>query len=1028
MRHMHSQMEEIPDDVLEIDTWRPSRRGDAFQTARLLQTQRDDEVGDEILQNPQQDIQLRTGTRADSFSCSFPTSSAESRNTKSKQRSVFGSKLGSLPPMETAIGEKHNPPGAQPETCGSRQRAIVTIAQSMQEHVFSKRFKDRNKYLQMLSSRTENHVPCENEIDSAALHSQVDVSGSTRELSKQSDFRSQMDAPSFAQQCELKQAAVISQMVDDTGSQQAEVDNAGTEACKHQVQDEPCSPAQHESPKLQAWYGPRTTLSHLLASRSPGTTSSITSKEDPPAGVSPAPHVFRKMSNYSHNMSRGSRTPDGTPRYRRCGSQARQREGSVIRVQQRAPTQQKLKLAAQAQPEMKIEKLLPADSTFKALSACSHVRASTSKQKHQIEGDKKTSYRYENQPFTHRSRDKQLGESRCLSLNSCTPNRPDTSKYPSIPWSTLWATPKDIPLQTHRVSVLRSVFAGRPPVLIFSCCLPSDAPITSHTRMCLAVEFSPDFVDVPKMFFSHTKATHEYNAVLNTLQKCGFERARVETKKWSICWGGHPKPEILRTFNPYQKTNHFPRSWQLGRKDLMWRNIRSMQRKWPQDFDITPQCYVLPDDLRVWMTAQEQHPSALWIWKPVNSSCGRGIKLLRSNAGADAEKILRKQGVIQKYVERPLLLNGYKFDLRLYVVVTSFDPLKIYLNSEGLVRLATEKYTTSPKLLHCRTMHLTNYSINKHAEKYVQNMDMQSPRDSAQDFDEGSPTHVQSIREVNYKQDVESDADDFGCTDAGLQGCPDSAGHRFHSKWSLQELRDFFKQERLDFNLMMSRIKDVIIKSLIAVEPEIANAWHQGASFYGGSIAQALRGLGPNQTCFEIFGFDILIDHALKPWLLEVNTSPSLSSSSPLDKRIKTKLVADALTLVGVYPFDHSLVSQTAQLERENQVLGLEPRSQGSRRSHLPETVGSTTLRDLGEAEWALIVNTYDEFMRRGGLECIFPTADTVDVYAGYFESVRYANEVLALWLRSGGPQCFCKEVRGSLPACVPTLVNSDPY
>jgi len=67
------------------------------------------------------------------------------------------------------------------------------------------------------------------------------------------------------------------------------------------------------------------------------------------------------------------------------------------------------------------------------------------------------------------------------------------------------------------------------------------------------------------------------------------------------------------------------------------------------------------------------------------------------------------------------LIDGYKYDLRIYVLVTSYDPLKIYLFKEGLVRFATEKYTTNPKLLKKRYIHLTNYSVNKKAEGYVQN-------------------------------------------------------------------------------------------------------------------------------------------------------------------------------------------------------------------------------------------------------------------------------------------------------------------
>ena len=47
-------------------------------------------------------------------------------------------------------------------------------------------------------------------------------------------------------------------------------------------------------------------------------------------------------------------------------------------------------------------------------------------------------------------------------------------------------------------------------------------------------------------------------------------------------------------------------------------------------------------------------------------------------------------------------------------------------------------------------------------------------------------------------------------------------------------------------------------------------------------------------ACFEVYGFDVLVDAKLRPWLLEVNVSPSLSSSSPLDKQIKTSAVSAA--------------------------------------------------------------------------------------------------------------------------------------
>jgi Tubulin-tyrosine ligase family len=69
----------------------------------------------------------------------------------------------------------------------------------------------------------------------------------------------------------------------------------------------------------------------------------------------------------------------------------------------------------------------------------------------------------------------------------------------------------------------------------------------------------------------------------------------------------------------------------------------------------------------------------------------------------------------------PHLINDLKYDLRLYVLVTSYDPLRIYLYDEGLTRFATEKYTTNTKEVTKRYVHLTNYSVNKYAKKFVKN-------------------------------------------------------------------------------------------------------------------------------------------------------------------------------------------------------------------------------------------------------------------------------------------------------------------
>ena len=106
----------------------------------------------------------------------------------------------------------------------------------------------------------------------------------------------------------------------------------------------------------------------------------------------------------------------------------------------------------------------------------------------------------------------------------------------------------------------------------------------------------------------------------------------------------------------------------------------------------------------------------LWIVKPANMSRGRGIYIIDDIS----EVQLDDNAIVSKYVENPLLINGHKFDLRLYVVVTSYEPLRIYIYEEGLVRFASEKYTLTDVKTNLFNQ-LTNYSINKKNVNFVKN-------------------------------------------------------------------------------------------------------------------------------------------------------------------------------------------------------------------------------------------------------------------------------------------------------------------
>ena len=86
----------------------------------------------------------------------------------------------------------------------------------------------------------------------------------------------------------------------------------------------------------------------------------------------------------------------------------------------------------------------------------------------------------------------------------------------------------------------------------------------------------------------------------------------------------------------------------------------------------------MPEDYKRWNNDREmtnfQH---MYILKPTNASCGRGIKVIGKT---DVIKNKKNGGyLVSKYIAKPHLLRGHKYDLRIYIVVTCFDPLKAYI-------------------------------------------------------------------------------------------------------------------------------------------------------------------------------------------------------------------------------------------------------------------------------------------------------------------------------------------------------------
>lgn len=137
---------------------------------------------------------------------------------------------------------------------------------------------------------------------------------------------------------------------------------------------------------------------------------------------------------------------------------------------------------------------------------------------------------------------------------------------------------------------------------------------------------------------------------------------------------------------PYQKINHFPGMISLTRKNFLAKNLNRMRKAHPQDYSFYPRTWALPSDYVDFKLASH----SVLIAKPEAGCQGKGIFLTQNPDDFQSTDRI----VVQEYIENPLLINGLKFDLRLYVLITDCNPMRAYIHKQGLARFATKNYKT----------------------------------------------------------------------------------------------------------------------------------------------------------------------------------------------------------------------------------------------------------------------------------------------------------------------------------------------
>uniref|UniRef100_H3BCN4 Tubulin--tyrosine ligase-like protein 5 n=1 Tax=Latimeria chalumnae TaxID=7897 RepID=H3BCN4_LATCH len=430
----------------------------------------------------------------------------------------------------------------------------------------------------------------------------------------------------------------------------------------------------------------------------------------------------------------------------------------------------------------------------------------------------------------------------------------------------------------------------------------------------------------------------ESRLVRSLLNSHGFHEVHPNSNDFNLMWtGSHLKPHSLRTLFEFQKVNHFPRSYELTRKDRLCKNIQRMQHTHGfKNFHIIPQTFILPSEYQEFCNAYSRERGP-WIVKPVASSRGRGVYLVSTPNHIPLDENL----LVSRYINNPLLIDVFKKAVRLTIVLQPYyGTCFLYLGPRGITRFmfATVKYERGGKNIKNQFMHLTNYSVNKKSCDYV--------------------------------------------------SCDDPEIEDYGNKWSMSAILRYLKQERKDTALLMSQIEDLIIKTVISAELPISTACKMFVPHRG--------------NCFELYGFDVLIDNTLKPWLLEVNLSPSLACDAPLDLKVKASMIADMFTLVGFVCrdpmqrqsrparqlFDGSLRSQPQKSQQRQ-------RPTSASDTEAPGRPGGSVL-GLSMEEIKVLRRVKQENERRGGFVRIFPTENSWDIYGSYLESKTTMNYMLA--------------------------------
>eukprot|EP00742_Colponemidia_sp_Colp-10_P004175 GILJ01004454.1.p1 GENE.GILJ01004454.1~~GILJ01004454.1.p1 ORF type:complete len:476 (-),score=67.04 GILJ01004454.1:192-1619(-) len=338
------------------------------------------------------------------------------------------------------------------------------------------------------------------------------------------------------------------------------------------------------------------------------------------------------------------------------------------------------------------------------------------------------------------------------------------------------------------------------------------------------------------------------NTIYDTLKRRGWKEVDSELD-WDIFWADkewiHDVMDYIH-LQPHQRVNHFRNHYELTRKDLLIKNLKRTKRALEKEgrveeaskFNFFPTTFNLPAEYSLFVEEFKRNHGSVWIMKPIGRAQGKGIFLF--------SKLSQ--------------ISDWKNDGR-WKTENTTEPREERQQAEPYI---VQRYVNNPLLIGGKKFDLRIYAlVTSYSPLTIYLYRTGFARFTTTRFSMKADDIVNTYVHL---------------TNVAVQKTADNYNERTGGKWDLRNLKLYLlsKYSPPMVNELFSDIQELIIRSLMSVQKVMINDKH----------------------CFELYGYDVLMDSNLKPWLLEVNASPSLTANTPSDYEMKIAMLDDVLTIL----------------------------------------------------------------------------------------------------------------------------------